>query len=276
MEGIIQPIIQLSRKMENTHYDKLQIQEMVQTGDEIQILYECYNDMVGEIQRGMEQRMEYEKQKKEMEFDILLSQINPHYLYNVLNTVVYLSAMGKNREVVEIANALIYSLQETLRLGDKNIETTIKTELELTRCYLKIQEYRYPETFKVTIECPETMMDYSVPKTIIQPLVENAILHGILPEEENGSIQISIRQEEETLVIAVQDDGVGITDEHLTLFEQGHPITYGRNDRKHIGISNVRDRIRYLYGEPYGMWIERLPERGTRVTLRLPVIKYIY
>lgn len=271
MEGIIRPITTLSRKMEETHYDKLVVQDMVHTGDEIQTLYECYNDMVEEIQRGIDQRILYERQKKDMEFDIMLSQINPHYLYNVLNTVVYLAAAGKNKDVVQLANLLIFSLQETLRIGEKNVETTVDKELELTQCYLKIQAYRYPDIFQVEIQCDEELKKYSVPKTIIQPLVENAILHGILPSEERGIVRVCITREEEMLCIMVTDDGEGISEERLQLFERGEAIVYGNSERKHIGISNVRDRIRYLYGEPYGMWIERLPERGTRVTLRLPL-----
>lgn len=271
MEGIIRPITTLSQKMEDTHYDKLVVQDMVHTGDEIQTLYECYNDMVEEIQRGIDQRFLYERQKKDMEFDIMLSQINPHYLYNVLNTVVYLAAAGKNKDVVQLANLLIFSLQETLRIGEKNVETTVEKELELTRCYLKIQDYRYPDSFQVEIQCEEVLKNYSVPKTIIQPLVENAILHGILPSEERGTVCVCITREENMLCIRVTDDGEGISEEHLQLFEKGEAIVYGNSERKHIGISNVRDRIRYLYGEPYGMRIERLPERGTKVTLRLPL-----
>ncbi len=273
MEGITRPITSLSRQMRHTDYEKLHVLETVQTGDEIQTLYECYNDMVGEIQRGIEQKMEYEKQKKNMEFDIMLSQINPHYLYNVLNTVVYLSTAGKNKEVANIVNSLIYTLQETINLGDQHIETTIRRELELTECYLAIQKYRYPEMIEVTISCQEEEKDCIVPKTIIQPIVENAILHGILPSERAGTIGISVSRQEERLEITVTDDGVGIDEERLQQFRSGETITYEENGRKHIGISNVRDRIRYLYGEPFGMWITNRSEGGTKVEIRLPYMK---
>lgn len=270
MEQIIRPLTVLSRRMEKTHYNKLQVQEMVHTGDEIQVLYQCYNDMVEEIQRGIDNQRLFEKRTKDMEFDIMLSQINPHYLYNVLNTVVYLSAAGKNKEVVKITNSLIFSLQETMRLGEKNIETTVEKELMLTQCYLDIQKYRYPDVFEAVIKCEENLKKCLVPKTIIQPLVENGILHGILPLEEQGIIKISIYKKEDFLCIEVEDNGEGISTERLADFEQGEELIYEKNGRKHIGISNVRDRISYLYGEPYGMWITRLPERGTKVTLHLP------
>lgn len=273
MERTVRPITALSERMKTTDYEKLHTQEIADTGDEIQTLYECYNRMVQEIQRGMEERMNYEKQKKEMEFDILLSQINPHYLYNVLNTVVYLSAAGKNKEVVRIANSLIFSLQETLKLGEKTIETTIQKELELTECYLGIQKYRYPDLFAAELVCEEELKDYLVPKTIIQPLVENAILHGILPSEKKGTVRVEIFREKQILCIEVRDDGVGIEEQPLKLFEERKDIVYEKNGRKHIGISNVRDRISHFYGEPYGMWIQKGTEGGTRVRLYLPLRK---
>lgn len=271
LEEIIHPIAHLSEQMEKTDYKKLTAEEVVQTGDEIQTLYECYNAMVDEINRGIEEKLTYEHQKQEMEFDIMLSQINPHYLYNVLNTVVYLAAAGKNKEVSRIANSLIYSLQETLQLGEKNIETSVEKELELMRCYLTIQQYRYPDTFEVFVQCEESLLTCLVPKTIIQPLVENAILHGVLPMERKGQIWVTIEREKDILYIWVKDNGIGVSDKMMCLFEQKKPIMYEENGRKHIGISNVRDRIEYLYGEPYGMSIERIGDGGTLVTLRLPI-----
>ncbi len=274
MECIIKPITYLSEQMGETNYEKLHMQERVQTGDEIQILYECYNTMVGEIQRGIDERIEYEKQKKKMEFDIMLSQINPHYLYNVLNTVVYLSTAGKNEEVVQIVNSMIHTLQETINLGEKNIETTVEKEIELTETYLNIQKYRYPGMFRVSISCSEDLKDVIVPKTIIQPLVENAILHGILPLEKEGTVLICIKKIEKTLCIIISDDGVGISEKRLQLFQTKETfIEQNGNGRKHIGISNVRDRIQYLYGEPYGMWITRRIEGGTQITIHLPFRK---
>lgn len=271
IENITRPLTRLSRQMELTSVDKLTCQETVHTGDEIQTLYECYNEMVEEIQRGIDQKMKYEKQKREMEYDIMLSQINPHYLYNVLNTVVYLSAAGRSKDVVRVANSLIFSLQETLRLGDGSMETTVEKELELTSCYLDIQRYRYPDMFETETIYEKSVLSYKVPKTIIQPLVENALLHGILQTEGKGKIRVELKEEENSLWISVRDDGIGISDEMLNAFLEKKEIVYEKNGRRHIGISNVRDRIEYLYGDPYGMWLRKLPEGGTEAVLRLPV-----
>ena len=273
LENMINPISRLSEKMENTEYGKTVPEEVVHTDDEIQTLYECYNNMVEEIQKGIQQRIEYEKKTREMEFDIMLSQINPHYLYNVLHTVVYLSAMGKNKEVSTIIDSLIYTLQETLKLGDKKIETTVEQELELTKCYMQIQEYRYPGMFQIQVECEESEKNCILPKTTIQPLVENALLHGILPMEEPGIIYIRIAKEGQFLKIEVEDTGEGISEERLQMFESGEKMVYETGGRQHIGVTNIRDRILYLYGESCGMWIKRGEKNGTKVSLQVPYMK---
>ena len=142
LENMVRPVTELSKQMERTEYGKQQPIHIVHTGDEIEILYQCFQDMMTELYKGEQERIAYEKQKRDMEYDITLSQINPHYLYNVLNTVVYLSAAGKNQDVVKIVHSLIYTLHETLKVGDGNVETTIEKELELTKCYLDIQRDR--------------------------------------------------------------------------------------------------------------------------------------
>lgn len=268
---VISPVIILSKEMSQNDYRRLNALEVVQTKDEIQTLYECYNEMIAVIHQGIEDRIAYEKKQKQMEFEILLSQIHPHYLYNVLNTVVYLASAGKNKEVVKISQLLIYSLQETLRLGEKNIETDIRNEIRLLDSYLDIQRYRYPNLFEVEIDCKEEYMDYMVPKTILQPLVENAIIHGVLQNDEMGYIYIRMEKMADCFRITVEDDGIGISEEKLMQFQSGSQLVNEEKGRMHIGISNIRERIIYLYGEPYGMKIERRAEKGTRVILELPL-----
>lgn len=270
LENMVHPVTELSKQMERTEYGKQQPIHIVHTGDEIEILYQCFQDMMTELYKGEQERIAYEKQKRDMEYDITLSQINPHYLYNVLNTVVYLSAAGKNQDVVKIVHSLIYTLHETLKVGDGNVETTIEKELELTKCYLDIQRYRYPDFFQVEVVCEEDLKDCLVPKTMIQPLVENAILHGILPTEASGKIWIIIQKQGEKLCVMVKDEGIGVSKEQLKRFKQGETMAENKT-RKHIGVENVRDRIHYLYGEGFGMEIQSTQGKGTTVILTLPV-----
>lgn len=269
--NMIRPVAELSEKMEKIAGGDVEPIEIVHTGDEIETLYECFDHMLQELAKSEQARIEFEKQKRDMEYDIMLSQINPHYIYNVLNTVVYLAAAGKNKDVVRIVHSLIYTLHDTLNIGEGSVETSIEKELELTRCYLDIQKYRYPSMFEVRISCEQGLEQCLIPKTIIQPLVENAILHGILPTEREGIVKVEITEENGRLKIQVLDNGMGISQKRLEQFQRGEEMASEKKERKHIGVNNVRDRIRYLYGEGYGMEITSQKGQGTGILLTLPV-----
>lgn len=273
MERVIRPITELSAQMEKIEYGKLESIETVHTGDEIETLYHSFRHMLEQLQKGEEERLKYEEQKHKMEYDITMSQIHPHYLYNVLNTVVYLAAAGKNKDVVEIVHALIDTLHSTLAVGEESVETTLGKELMLTQSYLSIQKYRYPDVFTVIIQCSEALKQCKVPRIVIQPLVENAILHGILPAERPGTVWIRVWEEAEELRVLVEDNGVGIAEEYMERFQNGEEVLSKRGGRKHIGVSNVRDRIHYLYGETYGMEIKKREGGGTGILLKLPLVE---
>ena len=205
-----------------------------------------------------------------------MSQIHPHYLYNVLNTVVYLAAAGKGQDVVTIVHALIDTLHNTLEIGGEHVETTVEKEIMLTQSYLEIQNYRYPGMVTAKITCSEELKVCRMPRIVIQPLVENAILHGILPAERAGTVWVDVEKKEGVLYVVVQDDGIGIGEDCLQRFKNGEEISSGKGSRRHIGIRNVRDRIWYLYGEEYNMEIGRREKGGTRVALRLPFVEGIH
>lgn len=271
LESMIHPITRLTKAMEQMEYGELRSNLSIHTGDEIELLYRRFREMLEEIQQYMEEKLADEHQKKEMEFDIMLSQINPHYLYNVLNTVVYIAVAEKNKRIVEIVNALIHTLQETLKVGEKNIYTTIEKEIQLVECYLTIQRYRYPDVFQVEIFCEEELKKCVIPKTCIQPIVENAILHGIIPGETKGEIRVRIQKAEKKIQITVVDNGVGMDSGKIRKFMSGEALEEKAEERKHIGITNIRDRIQFLYGEPYGIWIDSRINEYTVVKVLLPI-----
>ncbi len=272
LDRMIRPITELTQVMENMDYETMRVDLNIHTEDEIELLQERFKEMLSQIKAYTEKIMENELKQKEMSFDILLSQINPHYLYNVLNTVVYLSIAGHNNEVVEVVNAMIHTLQDTLKVGEDHVFTTIKQELDLVNNYCKIQEYRYPNRFELSMLCDEGLENTLIPKTSIQPLVENALLHGIIPYEDYGSIKIRVTSMEDLLLIEVSDNGGGI-DEKIAkdlisgLELRGHIEEDGR---QHIGLRNIHDRIRHLYGEGYGLEIDTDVEHGTLIRLILP------
>lgn len=270
LENMIKPITVLTKAMEQMKHGELKTELSIHTGDEIELLYKRFQEMLDEIHQYMEQKLEDEHQKKEMAFDIMLSQINPHYLYNVLNTVVYIAVAEKNKRIVDIVNALIHTLQDTLKVGEKNIYTTIEKEMELVECYLTIQRYRYPDVFSVKVTCDEELSGCIIPKTSIQPLVENAILHGIIPSEKTGMITIKIQKEDRDILIMVSDNGIGMEQDKIEKFMSEQEFEEKKESGRHIGITNIRDRIKYLYGEPYGVTIESRELEYTMVKVLIP------
>jgi len=285
VDSIVRPITNLTRIMELAHEKEFRID----TGDsdilssegregglpihEIQKLNQSFTEMMKEIDRYTKEIVQHEKLVRSMEFDILLSQINPHYLYNVLNTVVYLAADAGNNDIVKLVNALIKTLQESLKIGENSVYTTVRKEIEVVKSYLTIQDYRYPDAAEVIWQIDETLNECQIPKTMIQPLVENALIHGLLPTGEPGHIWIRVSEENSKLIVEVEDDGIGMTATATEQFYAGkEPADSGRG-RKHIGLGNIRARVLYLYKDNAGADIlTGKTGTGTIVKIVLPKI----
>lgn len=279
MFNFTKPITKLAEHMRNIDENTVVFNEIVETGDEIEILYSSFKGMIDSIHKGLDDRIKLEKETKDAEFAILMSQIHPHYLYNVLNTIIYLSVMERNSDVVNITHALIDTLQKTLGWGSGRSISSIDNELELTENYITIQKYRFINKFKVQIHCEEKLKYCLVPNVIIQPLVDNALIHGINEADiDQGTIEIKIFERREdngkqALIIMVIDDGIGIDDAYIKKFENRIEIEEENYKRKHIGLVNIRDRIEYLYGQPYGISLKkRENQAGTTVLVTLPII----
>ena len=270
LSRIVRPITDLTDVMATVRAGNLDVRPHTDTNDEIALLYRGFNEMIVDIDRYIREQRESERQKKEMEFDILLSQINPHYLYNVLNTVVYLAAAEKNLRIVEVVNAQIRILQENLKVGEDAIYTTIREELAIIDSYLTIQKYRYPDLFELQTEIEDSLLEHAIPKAILQPLIENALYHGIVPKDEKGFIELKAWEEAGRLIITVRDNGVGMDEKKIECLHAGGDIPSPFTRRKRIGLVNARDRIAFLYGEGYGIHVQSEPEQYTLVRIELP------
>lgn len=271
IDAITRPITALTKVMRKARQKEFHVDMGTSDILEIEALYHGFNRMMEEIDGYAREIIQHENQEKEMEFDIMLSQINPHYLYNVLNTVVYLAADADNYEIVGLVNALIGTLQENLKVGENNIYTTVEKELEVVKSYLTIQNYRYPDMMSVEYQVEERLMGCQIPKTIIQPLVDNSLIHGIIPSEEPGNIWIRVKTLDENLVIEVEDDGAGMVEEIKARFDAGEELVYKKGERKHIGLQNIRSRISFLYKDKASMAITHGRDgKGTMVTITIP------
>jgi sensor histidine kinase YesM len=268
---VTRPIVRLTDIMGTVRKGNFSLHEYHDSEDEIAMLYSGFNEMIAETERFLSEQKKYEENKKELQFAILMSQINPHYLYNVLNTIAFLAQAEGNTNVVKLVQAQIAVLQDGLKIGEKSIYSTIENELEVLENYLLIQQYRYPEKFSVNIQVEEGLSAVIIPKTIIQPLVENAIFHGVASKSGKGTIQISISRDNEMIVISVEDDGIGFEEEVLEQFHTGAELYFDGSDRPRIGLVNIRDRLNFSYPGTAEFTIESEKNQYSRVRIAFPI-----
>lgn len=266
--SITRPIRELRDVTKQVAKGDLSVRAKVQAGAEVAALGGSLNTMIDKINELLEQVTKEQIRLRKAEFEILQSQINPHFLYNTLDTIVWLAEAGEQKKVVGMVGSLSEFFRTSLNHG-KDI-VSVKEELQHVRSYLEIQQIRYQDILEYEICVPEDLEKYRIPKITIQPLVENALYHGIKNKRGLGKIVISGKMEEYFFLLQIQDNGIGMREERL---EQ---IT-GRICRKvpaeNYGLYNVNERIRLNFGEAYGISVKSTYGKGTIVSVRLPYEK---
>ncbi|MFF2889733.1 histidine kinase [Paenibacillus sp. NPDC057967] len=235
-----------------------------------------FNLMLDKIRGLMRQIIVEQESKRKYELEALQAQINPHFLYNTLNSVVRMVGMSKNEDII----TMITSLSKLFRISLSKGRTVIKVseELEHARHYLTIQQMRFKQKFKFEIEAEEAALDCYTLKLVLQPLIENAIVHGIEYLVDEGSIRIRARLEGETLVLEVADNGVGMSQEQLAgLLESGdaqeEEAQSSSGGGSGVAVRNVHDRIQLYYGARYGLSYTSEREEGTVAQIRMPAVR---
>ena len=271
---ITEPVNELSEAVATLGQGDFSVSVDIHTQDEVEDLAEAFNRMVVDIHDLMDTSVEHEKKIQQMQTENLLLQINPHFIYNTMNSIVYMARMSGNTQIADFTNAFISLLQSTLRVRS-SIYTSLEEELKNVRNYLILQSFRYEDKFTFEIECPDELAQCRIVSVMLQPVVENSIFHGIAPKDGPGSIRITVSSESsgpetsvQTLRIVVRDDGIGMSRETLSQILAEDYVQKGGIHR--IGVGNVRARIREVYGPPYDMHIESTPGEGTTVTIRIP------
>lgn len=252
-------------------YDQV---EPIEGNDEIGELYQELEQMMRDIQNLMSDVVKEQVQKeklhtrqKEVEFKMLASQINPHFLYNTLETIRMKAMVNKQPEIVELVMMLAKTMRYNIQVTDQLV--TLKAELQMVEYYLKIQEYRFGDRIISKVEVDtDVNMDALVLPLIIQPFVENAFVHGLEEKDSDGRLDIHISMSGEDIQIQISDNGVGM--DYFKLGELRKSLYEENADRTHIGIRNVNQRIQILYGRKYGIQIESKKELGTKVTISIP------
>ena len=238
---------------------------------EIRHLGQSVQNMAKQIQVLMADIESEHEKKRKQEFDTLQSQINPHFLYNTLDIIVWMIENEKPDQAVKAVTALARFFRISLSRGKSII--TVKDELEHVRNYLMIQHMRFKNRFSYTIEAEDEVLELASLKLMLQPLVENAIYHGMEFMDGDGEIFISAWKEGEDLYLKVSDNGLGMTEEQVARLFSDTPHT-GSSRGSGIGVKNVNERIRLYFGSEYGLSIESEPDEGTVVTIHLPAVAY--
>lgn len=231
---------------------------------EINSLSDSFGHMVLRIQRLMEQVRQEEKTLRKTELNALQAQINPHFLYNTLDSIAWMCEEGRTTDAIDMVNALARLFRISISKGHEMI--TIEKELQHAESYLKIQKFRYKNHFNFYLDVEPSCKNYLCSKIMLQPIIENAIVHGLDMEEE-GSIYIRVYRTDGEILLVVEDNGVGMTEKlcnELVHREAG--------DKAGIGIKNVNDRIQIYFGEAYGLQIRSELDVGTVVEIHIPQI----
>ena len=272
VKGIVDPVKELCDVATTVGTGDFEVRAPSDTADELAILGQSFNEMVDRIGTLVEDVKSEQEKLRYIELQLLQEQINPHFLYNTLDTITWLSEMGENDQVILMVNSLSDFFRTGLSSGKSIV--TIREEIKHVESYLKIQQFRYQDILEYEIDVEDSIMEYRIPKLTLQPLVENALYHGIKNKRAMGRIIVRGRLEDDVIILTVQDDGVGMGPETLTRIRgtlsgemAEYPVESG------FGLRNVLERIQLTYGNGYGIDIDSIFGEGTGVLVRIPCIK---
>ena len=266
---LTRPLRRILDKMRGISSGDFSRAPLIEGSDELGLLGRGINTMAEDIRQLLDRLLSEEAQKRKLELSMLQYQINPHFLYNTLNTLRWMAILQKADGLRDAITALGRLLRNAL--GDTSQQITVREELAFLQDYVLIQKLRYKERFDVLYKVDsEPALDCLIPKLTLQPLVENAFFHGIERKKNAGLVTISVRAQPDAVQIDVEDDGAGMTEQEVkTVFASPRGGADGRGFSG-IGIRNVDERIRLTYGARYGVSIESVPDRFTRVTVTIP------
>ena len=266
---ISDPILRLERSIREL--DKGLAGVKVEEGGcyEVQRLSHAVASMGSTMRHLMDDIVRQEEEKRRSELEVLQSQINPHFLYNTLDSVIWMTESGQRQEAIQMVTSLARLFRISLSKGKSIIP--LADELEHARHYMNIQQIRYKNRFTTEIAArPGTEGLYTL-KLIIQPLLENAVYHGMASAEDDGVIRVTAYREGEDLLIDVEDNGLGMRPEvAASLLDRDRPEV--RTKGSGIGVRNVHQRVGLTFGEGYGLTIFSEPDEGTLVRIRLPAL----
>lgn len=263
------PIFKLKRLMKQAESGDLTVRFNFQHNDEIGELGQSFNHMIARIDQLIQMVYVEQENKRTAEMKSLQEQIKPHFLYNTLDTISWMARDYDAEDIVRLVDALTNMFRIGLSHGKDII--TVKEEITHVSNYLYIQKIRYKDKLNYVIHVDESLYAIEVPKLILQPLVENAIYHGVKAKRGGGTITITGVPEGENLVFTVQDNGAGMPQEKVEELNRRMSERSVLDEQKSFGLFYIRERIQLCYGKGYGVHVESTLGEGTRVTITLPL-----
>ena len=261
------PLQQLETAMEQFEQDADHFAfQAVRGTREVQNLSDSFGHMVGRIQQLMTTVREEEIVLRKTELKALQAQINPHFLYNTLDSIAWMCERGKNADAVQMVHALARLFRISISRGHELIP--IRSEVQHAQSYLQIQSVRYKDQFSYEFDVEEGCLEYLCNKITLQPIIENAIYHGVNGLVDEGRIVIRVFSRDDDIFFTVEDNGVGMEPEQIEEIFRRKP-----DGKSGIGIKNVNDRLKIWFGEKYGVTITSVPDEGTCVTVRMPKVR---
>lgn len=260
------PLLKLKNGAEEIANGNMQLRLHFKSEDEIGQLGNSFNYMSEQVQELL-LKVDYEaKKKREYELSLLHEQVKPHFLYNTLDIILKLSDMNRNKEARRVVKKLADYYRNSL--SDSKEIITIGKEIKIVEDYLELQRIRYNDIFTYELVVDESITNMLVPKLTLQPLVENAIYHGLKYKRATGNLKITGRRTEDGVLLTVEDDGAGMNQETCEMVFQNDP-------EGHFGVYSVNHRIKLIFGPEYGLFVHSILGEGTRVDIVLPAREYM-
>lgn len=262
---ITAPLNKLTNAMQKTEQGNFKKAYVTNNKDEIGFLQDAYNEMVDKIQALLESKVLEQKRLRKSELKVMQEQMKPHFLYNSLNGIAYLIQSQQNEAASNLVIALSEYYRESLSKGSEVIP--LSTEVNIVKNYLELQKMRFPDTLEDIYDIAEDTLDIQMPRLVLQPLVENALYHGILPTGDYGTISIGTWLEDQHFIIHVKDDGMGMDEELLQNILEGKL----EKNRESFGLRRTVERLQIFYDKKDIYQIQSSPDEGTDIIFKLPI-----
>ena len=265
---LTKPVLRLTARIKRISENDFDYDPTIEKGsDEIAQIGRVVNEMILSVRHLLQETQQQAEQKRKIELAMLQSQVNPHFLYNTLDSIHWMAVIQKNPGIQQMARSLSNLLKHMAK--GYNHKIPLAEEISLLEDYIGIMSIRYMDTFEFVNDINPALYKYSIIKLTLQPLVENAIFHGIEPTGRFGTIRLYAQEKGDDLLITVEDDGQGM-DQAAIQRALHSRMQHSHGSMNGIGVSNVNERLRLVYGAPYGLSIDARPGQYTRMTVRIP------